>query len=273
MHRVRKLPVAGVLLCLAAVTTVVPLVAIVLASLQPPNSIVSGFAWPTHPDFNNYAEAWTTGGFATLLQSSAIIALVVTPVGVVCASLAGYAFGTMKFRGKTAMLAYLLIGLTLPYEAIIVALYYGLRSVNLLDTYWALILPLIGAFMPFGILWMRSHFASIPPSLIEAAEMDGANSWTTFWRILLPTARPAISTLALLYFLWSWNQFLLALIVIQDQASRTAPAGLSQFITQYSKNVPLLSAATIIVIFPIVIVYIVFQRQLTRGFLQGGSKE
>lgn len=269
----RRSITTGVLLWIAALTSFVPFVAIVLTSLQPADSATGGFTLPSRLDFSNFATAWTAGGFATLIQSSAIVAIVVMPVGVICATLAGYAMGTMQFRGKSFILALFLIGLTLPYEAIVVALYYGLRDVNLLDTYWALILPLTGAFMPFGIIWMRSHFETIPTSLMEAAAVDGANSWTTFWRILLPTARPAISTLALLYFVWSWNQFLFALILIQDPAHRTAPAGLSLFITQFSKNLPLLSASTIIVIVPVVVVYLVFQRQLLRGFLQGAVKE
>jgi raffinose/stachyose/melibiose transport system permease protein len=175
----------------------------------------------------------------------------------------------MRFRGRGVVLALLLLGLTLPYESIVIALYYGERSINLLNTYWALVLPLTGAFMPFGALWMRAHFSSLPPALIEAAETDGANSWTTLWRILLPTARPALFTLALLYFMWSWNQFLFALVLIQTPSLRTAPTGLSLFVTQYTTNISLLSASTVIVIAPVVLVYVIFHRQLTRGLLQG----
>jgi ABC-type glycerol-3-phosphate transport system permease component len=269
--RLRRLDALGpgVVLAVAALTSIVPFISIVLTSLQPPNTLAEGFTWPSHPDFGNYLSAWTQGGFADLLRSSAVIAFVVTPVGVVCATMAGYAFGTMSFRAKGAVLALLLVGLTLPYESIVIALYYGLRTVGLLNTYWALILPLTGAFMPFGALWMRSHFASLPRSLIEAAEVDGASSWTTFRRVAFPTARPALSSLALLYFMWSWNQFLFALILIQSPTLRTAPAGLSLFVTQFTTNFPLLSASTIIVIAPIVAVYVFFHRQLTRGLLQG----
>jgi raffinose/stachyose/melibiose transport system permease protein len=93
-----------------------------------------------------------------------------------------------------------------------------------------------------------------------------------FTKLLIPTARPALTTLALLYFLWSWNQFLLALILIQDPAHRTAPAGLGQFVSQYGKDVPLLAASTLLVITPVVVVYLIFQRQLVRGILQGAVK-
>ena len=269
----RSFPFAPVFLVLVAITTILPFVAIASASLQPAGSIVRGISWPTHPALDNFGRAWSDGGFATLFQSSGIVAVVVVPVGVLFASWAGFAVGTMAFRGKALVLALFLLGLTLPYEAIVIPLYYGLREIGLLDTYWALILPLIGAFMPFGVFWMRAHFESFPPSLIEAARMDGATTWTVFWRILVPNSWGAITTLALLYFMWSWNQFLLALILIQDPNRRTAPAGLGQFVTQYGKDVPLLSAATIIVILPVVVVFLVFQRRIIQGFLAGTVKE
>ena len=257
----------------AALTTLVPLYAIVAASLQPAGSYVIGVTWPAHPNFGNYAHAWTEAGFASLYKSSGTIALVVVPIGVFCASLAGYALGTMTFRGKSVVLAVFLLGLTLPYEVIVVPLYYMLESLGLLNTYWALILPLIGLFMPFGVFWMRAHFDSLPASLIEAAKVDGASSWTVFWRILVPNSWPAITTLALLYFLWSWNQFLFALILIQDPSLRTAPAGLGEFTTQFGQDVPLLAAATILVILPVTVVFLVFQRQVMHGFLEGAVRE
>jgi raffinose/stachyose/melibiose transport system permease protein len=269
----RSFPFAAIFLILVTITTILPFIAIVSASLQPAGSIVRGVSWPTHPAFENFLRAWSDAGFATLFQSSAIVAFVVVPVGAIFASWAGFAVGTMTFRGKAFVLALFLLGLTLPYEAIVVPLYYGLRGIGLLDTYWALILPLIGAFMPFGVFWMQAHFMSFPPSLMEAARMDGASNWTAFWRILVPNSWGAITTLALLYFMWSWNQFLLALILIQDPSKRTAPAGLGQFVSQFGKDVPLLSAATILVILPVVVVFLVFQRRIIQGFLAGTVKE
>lgn len=271
--RPRRTLLPGTVLWAAAALSFVPFIAIILTALQPPESSDAGFSIPSRLYFGNFSAAWTQGGFDNLFRSSAIIVVGVVPVGVLAATMAGYALGTMPFRGRPAVLGLLLVGLTLPYEAIVIALFYDFRSLQLLDSYWALILPLLGAFMPFGAIWMRAHFETIPKSMIEAAEIDGAGSWQTFTRILLPTARPAMATLALLYSVWSWNQFLLALILIQDPGRRTAPTGLSLFVTQFSKNLPLLSAATILVILPVVALYLVFQRNLTRGFLQGAVKE
>jgi len=126
--------------------------------------------------------------------------------------------------------------------------------------------------MPFGAFWMRNHFANSAPALIEAAQVDGASSFTVLTKVLLPNARPALSTLAVLYFMWSWNQFLLVLIMIQDPARETAPLGLALFVGQYTTNLPLLSAGTLIVIAPVMVVYMFFQRQFIAGVAHGAIK-
>ncbi|WP_436497176.1 carbohydrate ABC transporter permease [Actinokineospora sp. HUAS TT18] len=259
-------------LLLAAASVLFPFLAILSAALQPPTNLAPGLDWPSDPHWENFATAWTTAGFGSLLKSSAIVAVGVVPVAVVLSTLAGYGLATSRSRLKGVLFALLMVGLALPYEAIVIPLYYDLRSVGLLNSYWALILPLIGAYMPFGVFWMRAHFESLPPELTEAAAIDGASSWRTLVSVLLPTARPALTTLALLFFMWAWNQFLLALILIQDPAMRTAPAGLGKFVQQFGKNIPLLSAGTLIVITPIVLLYLFFQRHFVKGILQGAVK-
>jgi raffinose/stachyose/melibiose transport system permease protein len=270
-NRWSHLPTRAIL-ALAAVSVIVPLLVIVSSALQSPDSLDTALAWPAHPYWGNFADAWSMAGFASLFKSSVIVTLGVVPAGVILATLAGYAFATMDFYGKGVIFAVLLVGMTMPYEAIVIPLYYDLTGMGLANTYLALIFPLIGAFMPFGALWMRTQFASIPRSLIEAAQTDGASSLRILIRVLLPNVRPALATLAVLYFMWSWNQFLLALILIQDPSKRTAPAGLGKFVTQYTTNIPLLSAGTLIVITPVVVVYLLFQRQFLTGMSQGALK-
>ncbi|XVV12606.1 carbohydrate ABC transporter permease [Actinoplanes sp. CA-131856] len=255
-----------------AASVLVPFLVIISASLQPQDTLAPSLSWPSDPQWGNFADAWTTAGFGSLLKSSLIIACGVVPVAVVLATLAGYGLSSARLLGKGPLFALLMLGLVLPYESIVIPLYYDLRSVGLLNTYWAVILPLIGAFMPFGVFWMRSHFESLPPELTEAAEIDGASSNQILRRVLLPTARPALTTLALLYFMWAWNHFLLALILIQDPAMRTAPSGLGKFVQQFGKNIPLLSAGTLIIIVPIVLLYLFFQRHFIKGILQGAVK-
>ncbi|MEV4736726.1 MULTISPECIES: carbohydrate ABC transporter permease [unclassified Microbacterium] len=261
-----------VFLLVAVLSVIVPFLALLSAALQPADTLAPRLTWPTDPQWGNFLTAWTMAGFGSLLASSAVIALVVVPVAVVCATLAGYAMGSMRVPAKGVLFAFFLAGLTLPYEAIVVPLYFSMRSTGLIDTYWAVILPLVGAFMPFGIFWMRTHFESVPAEIIEAAQLDGAGRLRILVQILLPGARPAVVTYALLTFMWAWNQFLLALILIRDPSRRTAPSGLGTFVQQYGENIPLLAAGTIIVIAPVVTLYFIFQRKFVAGLVQGALK-
>lgn len=261
----------AVLLGMAAVT-LLPFVSIVLASLQPPGTLVSGLSLPTDPSLESFRQAWTTASFGSLLWSSVRICVGVVPIAMTCATLAGYALGTMRVPGGSAIFGGFLLGLTLPVELIVIPLYFDLRSVGLTNSAWGVILAESALFMPFGVFWMRTHFRGVPRELIEAAEIDGASSFTVLRRVLLPISGPALSTMAVLFFMWSWNQFLLVLILIQDPNRRTAPAGLGFFVGQYSSDVPVLCAGTLIVIIPILVVYLVFQRTFISGMLQGAVK-
>ena len=135
-----------------------------------------------------------------------------------------------------------LLGLMVPIEAMIVPLYYDLRDLGLTDTYWALILPQIAPSVAFGTFWMRAFFRGVPRSLVEAARIDGASTWFTLWRVLLPLARPAVLTMTVLLFMWTWNEFLLALVMVSDENLRTAPLGLAFFQGRNTSDLTLLAA-------------------------------
>ncbi|MEU3338806.1 carbohydrate ABC transporter permease [Streptomyces sp. NPDC002144] len=271
-HRARGLAAPAVLALFCA-AVLVPFLSLLLASVQPAGTPLTGLALPTHGiHLENFVHAWSRAGFGPLLRSSTVIALAVVPAAVLCATLAGYALATMDVPGGGKLYAYLLLGLSIPTEVTVIPLYYDLRALGLTNTVPGLALAEIAAFMPFGVFWMRAHFATMPRSLIEAARLDGASSWTTLWRVLMPSSRPAVTTLGVLYFVWSWNQFLLPLILIQDPSRRTAPAGLGFFTGQFDVDVPLLAAATLIVITPVVLVYLFFQRHFINGVLSGALK-
>lgn len=260
------------LLTVLAIAVVIPFLSVFLASVQPAGTPVTGLSWPEEWSWDNYRQAWTVAGFADLIRSSLTIAVGVVPATLVLASLAGYALGTMDLPGGNAVAAFFVAGLTIPVELIVVPLYFDLTEIGLIDTYLGVILVEIALFLPFGVFWMRTHFRATPPSLVEAARIDGASSVTVLLRVLLPLARSSLTTLGVLVFMWSWNQFLLVLVLIQDPEMRTAPAGLGFFVGQNSTDVPTLAAGTIIVMLPILVVYAVFQRSFVTGLLQGAMK-
>lgn len=261
-----------VVLFVLALMILLPFVSIVLAALHSSGSTVSGLGLPETWHWENFALAWEAGGYSDLMRSSFIISGGVVPLVAICAILAGYALGVLKAWGGKPISILFVLGLTLPVELIVIALYYNLSNVGLTNNYLGVILAEVALFLPFGVYWMQSHFSSMPAELVEAGRLDGASDLSVLRRVLLPISWPAITTLAVLVFMWSWNQFLLVIVLMQDPSMRTAPGGLGFFVGQYSTDIPLLSAATIITIAPIVVVYLLFQRNFISGITQGAIK-
>ena len=259
------------LLGVFSLIALVPIAGIVLTALQAPGELAT-FGEPSgfHP--GNFATAWDEGHFSSYLRSSVIVAVAVVAASTLLSIPAGYAFGMMRFRGEQALFYLFLLGLMVPLEATIVPLYYDFRDLALTDTYAALILPQVGVSLAFGTFWMRAFFRSVPRSLVEAARIDGSSAWSTLWRVLLPTARPAVVTMMVLIFMWTWNEFLLALVMVSDEGLRTAPLGLAFFQGRNTTDFALLAAGAVIVATPVVLLYVFLQRHFIRGMLSGAIK-
>jgi raffinose/stachyose/melibiose transport system permease protein len=166
-----------------------------------------------------------------------------------------------------------LLGLMVPTEVIVVPLYFDLRTFGLTNTFWGIALPQVAQSLAFGTFWMRAYFRSRPQSLIEAGRLDGAGSWRILWQILVPPGRPAIVTMVVLTFMWTWNEFLIPLVMATDASLRTAPLGLAFFQGQYTSGLTLLAAGAVIVAAPVVVVYLFLQRHFIRGMLEGAVRE
>ena len=208
------------------------------------------------------------------LYNSLIVVVFVVVLSIIFAILAAYSFENLKVYGSNLIFGILLIGLVLPYESIVISYYYSMKSLNLVNTHLSLILPQIGLSIPFSIFWLRSSFRSIPKNLSEAAMIEGAGRITILYKILLPQMTPAILTLAVLLFMWTWNEFLLALIMIQDEEMRTAPLALSYFAGNKRYGDPAITAAAAIwVAIPVLILYIFLQRKFISGMVTGANKE
>jgi raffinose/stachyose/melibiose transport system permease protein len=264
--------IGRVVLVLVLILTLIPLANMLSAALQPADENPTGLTWPSDPQWGNFVRAFEAGHVFQLMGSSLFIVVFVVPISLVIATLAGYALGNLRMKGGRFVFIFLLLGLTIPFEALIIPLYYQIQSLGLLNTQWAIILPLIGLYMPFSVIWMRAHFVGVPPELSEAARVDGATTLQEFARIQLPLARPALSALAILLFLWTWNQFLLPVVLVADPLNRTVAGALTFFQGQYSSSIPLLNAGALLIIIPTIIVFVVFQRQFIQALLQGAVK-
>jgi raffinose/stachyose/melibiose transport system permease protein len=261
----------ALLLALSAIT-ILPFLSIFTTALHPSGAVPSGLSWPAEPQWGNFGEAFKVANMSALLTSSVFIVLAVVPVSLVISTMAGFAIGLLRIPGAKYLLLLFIFGLTLPFEGIITPLYFLARQMGILNSRLAIVLPLIGLFMPFAVYWMRAHFVNMPGEISEAARVDGASTWDLFWRIHVPLARAPIASLGILMSVWAWNQFLLALVLVEDPTQRTMAGALGAFQGHYATDIPLLCAGTILILLPTLVVFILFQRQVIAALLQGSVK-
>jgi raffinose/stachyose/melibiose transport system permease protein len=261
----------GMLILLMAVT-VLPFASLFTTALHAPGTYPSGLDWPAHPHWSNFVAAFQSANMGTIFNSSVRIVLGVVPVSVVIGTMAGFALGHLRLPGARIAFVLFLLGLTLPFEGIIVPLYYEIRGFGLLNTRWAIILPLIGLFMPFAVYWMRAHFMNMPQELSEAARIDGVTTWRLFWGIHVPLARPAMTSLGILLTVWTWNQFLLSIVLVEGTSDGTMAGALGAFQGQWGTNIPLLSAGSLLILAPMLMIFLIFQRHFVTALLQGSLK-
>jgi raffinose/stachyose/melibiose transport system permease protein len=262
-----------VFLLLVTFYTLAPLAFIGLAALKTNAEIaINPLALPRYWRFENFAEAWNTAHLGRYLLNSVYVTLPTMIIVLATASLAGYSFGLLRYKGRGALFALFLFGLMVPNISVIVPLYYTVLDLGLLDTRLGLILSEAAVAMPLATFIMRSAFRDLPPELREAVLIDGGNEFDSFWRVMLPLAKPALGTAAVLVFLGAWNSFLYPLVLINSDSLRTLPLGLGFMQGRYVTNTVLLAAASTLAAIPTIAVYIVFQRQFIRGVVEGSFK-
>ena len=263
---------ARVILTGLMIVTLMPFVSMFSAALAPSGTYPPGLQWPANPQWQNFVDAFWSAHMDRLLLSSTLIAVGVVPVSVLIGTMAGFGVAKLAPRGSNIIYLLFVLGLTLPFEGIITPLYYEARTLGILNTKFAIILPLIGLYMPFSVFWMRAHFVNVPDEMGEAAQIDGASAWQQFWLVQVPIARPAILSLAILQFLWTWNQFLLPIVLVETPLERTMAGALGAFQGQWGTNIPLLCAGSLIIIAPTVLLFLAFQKQFVAALLQGAVK-
>lgn len=266
---------AYLLLSVGALIALYPVVSVLLLSLKAPGEDITGFSFPQGLYLGNYVEAWDRGSFSQAMIASVVVAIGVVTASVLLAVLAAYGLSHLKQPSSGIVSGVLLLGLVMPYEATVISLYEIMRNLGLLNSLIALILPQIAMSMPFAIFWMLVFFRSVPPALSEAAQVDGASRFQALWWVLLPLAIPAVGTLAILLFLFTWNEFLLALVLVPDNKSaQTVPLALSFFAgNRRNSQPPVTAAAAILVALPIIVMYIFLQRRMIQGIVTGATKD
>ncbi|MBW4557183.1 MAG: carbohydrate ABC transporter permease [Trichormus sp. ATA11-4-KO1] len=258
----------GVLL-LGAFIVLLPLLVVFLTSFAPPGGTLDDLP-KNNWTLANYRDAWQRGKFLLAFANSTLVAIAVTAFQMVTSALAGYALARLKFRGKQALLLVVLATLVIPFQLLVIPIFLVLKWGNMINTYGALILPT--AVNGFGIFLLRQYFQTIPVELEEAATIDGANRLQILWRVMLPLARPALVTLFLFTFIAEWNDLFKPLVFTTRPELRTVQLALAEFQEQFTNNWPLMMAAVTIATVPVMVLFLIGQRQFIRGIAATGIK-
>ena len=260
-----------------AALCVLPMVLVLSTAFKDP-TIETGNPFDLFVTFRpeNFVDAWTLGNFGRYFLNTVII-MVPTVLGVIVLStMTGYALAQFSFPGQSIVFYLFILGLMIPFFALMIPLYYNLRDYGLLNTFPAVILPSIagagGTGLPLGVFLMRAFFLDMPKDLSDAARVDGCNEWQVFRYVMAPLARSGAMALAILAFLSAWNTFLLPLLYMQGAENRTLATGLLVFTGGRTRELELTAAATLIMMAPVVLFFLLFQRQFIRGLTSGAVK-
>jgi raffinose/stachyose/melibiose transport system permease protein len=264
-----------IVLIAMAVVWLLPFIIIVLTSVRSMGDLISNgvFAWPKEFVFANFERAWNIGNFSTYFRNSLILIILKVPLGIVVASLAAFPLAKMHFRFSGFLFVFFLVGLAIPVHVTLTPLLVMMKQLGIQGTLAALIPPYVVFGLPFQIFVMRGFFRTVPSELLEAARLDGATEWGNFWRILMPLSAPALATLFIIDALSTWNELLMALVLISSNEARTVPVGLLQFQGQFSSQYTQLMAGVLISITPIILLYVFLQRYMVSGLTAGALKE
>jgi raffinose/stachyose/melibiose transport system permease protein len=262
---------SSIILLVVAIITLYPIVVLVTTAFDRVNANNSSISFFKSLSFSSFKYAWTQGGFSQYTIHTAIMTVSVVVGSIIVAVLAAYAVALLKPYGSRILFYVAIIGFMLPVEVLVTPWFYELRSLGWLNTYWALIVPQLAQSVAFGIFWMNSAFLAVPKELTEAAVIDGASRADVFRLVLLPNVTPAIKTMGALVFLWTWNAFLLPLVLVSSPSLFVVTEGLSNFQGAHFNNYGALAAGAVLAALPVVIVYLASQRSFIRGMFAGST--
>lgn len=276
MNKTVRIIILAFLTLICAVVLLVPFLWTALTALKPTPEVVKvpPTFLPENPTFENFSYSWRAAPFLLFYMNSLIVTVIITASVVLFSSMAGFALAKYQFRGKELVFFYFLGTMVIPFEIIMLPLFFFMNKFGLVDTYLGLILPsLITA---FGIFMMRQFISTVPNDLLDAARIDGCKEFWIFYRIVIPLVKAAVATLVIFTFLANWDDFLWPLIIIESMKMQTIPLGLAMFASRFEMQAALTwnvqMAATLISIVPVLIVFVIMQRHIIEGISFTGLK-
>ncbi|MCD8149748.1 MAG: carbohydrate ABC transporter permease [Clostridiales bacterium] len=263
-----KLTVKYVILIALSILWIIPLFTLVVTALKAQSDFISGismFQLPEQIAWSNFSNAMTKGRLFLYMKNDLIISCLKVPLGIFVSAMTAFALTRLKLKHSTGWFVFLLIGMMLPMQIALVPISIIYNRLNLINTYFGLFYVYIGFGVSFMILILHGFFKGIPKDIDEAAYIDGANKWQTFLRVVLPISKPALATLLITDFVSTWNEYLLASVIINDNSLKTVPVGLMTFVGEHGTDYGYLCAGVLVSIIPVLVVYLIFQRYFVEG--------
>jgi raffinose/stachyose/melibiose transport system permease protein len=268
-----KLLIIYFILIIFAIWFIFPLYWAITAALKESGEIFTNpWGLPSNPTLRNFIDAWILGGFSTAYINSIILTLSTIIVVIVLSAMIAYPLSRFTFKFRNVLFYFLVSGYMIPPIAILIPLYFMLKSANLIDTLFGIFLAYIGLNLPIPIFIMRSYISTIPRELDESAIIDGASPWYIFWRIIFSLSKPAIAAVGIWTALVTWQDFLYALTTLLSPMNFTIPRAILNFYGVYFNAWGYIAAGFVFAILPMQIVFLLFQRQFIRGLTAGAMK-
>ena len=262
-----------VFLVLISITYIAPILWVFNVSFKTNKEIFTApFALPQNMTFDNYTFAWTAGRLGIATLNSFIVCIITLALSMIIGSMAAFGIARMRWKASKLALTYFLTGMMIPVHCVLIPLFTRFAGLHLSNSLTGLILPYLTFSLPITIFIMSGFFESMPNELIECACIEGANIFQIFYKICLPLGRTGLFVTGLMTFIGNWNELLLAMVFISDDAKKTLPVSLSKFVGPYNTNYSQMFAAIIIAIIPTIIVYCVFSNQIVDGLTAGAVK-
>lgn len=271
MRKTRRIT-GNLLLIALGLVWIIPLLWVVITAFRPETESIGNTFMPQEWTLDTFSVAWNAAAFDRYYLNTAITSFGILAIQLVTSPLAAYAFARLKFPGRDLLFYLYLMQMMIPISALVIPNYITMKDIELLDTLWAIMLPYFGSAM--ATFFLRQSFRSIPVEYEESARLDGAGVFRIIWQIYLPNVRSSILAFSLISFSYHWDDFFWPLIVTNSDSKRLLTVGLALF-TQASEAGAawqLVSAATVIVIVPVLVLFLIFQRQFITGYAHSGLK-
>lgn len=271
-NHIVTMTVIYVVLIIITALMLIPFLWMLSASLKMNKDVFSfPIQWiPDNPRWKNYVDIWTKIPLLTFVKNSTKLTIIVTLLQLFTSSFAAYAFAKMNFKGKNLLFLGYIATIAVPWQAYMVPQFMMLRAWNLNNTHLAIIC--LQAFSAFGVFLMKQFYEGVPSELCEAARIDGLTEYGTWFRVMLPLSKPALSTLTIFTFVSTWNDFLGPLIYLTKNEVKTIQIGLRMFISQYSAEYGLIMAASVIALIPVLVIFLALQKYFVQGVAATGIK-